>query len=193
MNQQSYDPMSSNIRVQDIPSPAPAPAKPAAPPRSREAEASALGFWAAVIGILFGLPVWFFGAVYTMEGLLLGINTGLAWATIPYALALPVGYWILLAIPVGVIFSRIEFWQAPVHKINNKWISRPAPAWIVWGSLILIDVASTYAGYQAEEHTWPIAQAIASGDLWTLIWSLVLTFCPEWLIIRCWRRIVYGS
>lgn len=149
-------------------------------PQKSRPRSPAVAFFAMAIGML----LWFFGALWTLEGAILGINTLLDWVTLS-ALAVPeaTGYWVLLAVPLGIAFSRVEISYRPVRKVGDKWRTAGAGFWAVWLCLVAFDVGSTYIGYRNADHQLAMAQQLASYPVWAGLWAFVVTFGPEWLIL----------
>lgn len=171
----------SNVRVRDL------EPEPAAEPKRRN------GFdTTPLVGIALltmGGVMWLVGARYTLDGLIIGSNWLLAWLTLAARIPPAVGWWVLLAIPVGLVFSRIEIAHAPMHKRSGAWMGAAPERWVIWLTLVAIDVTTTYVGFVGVEHQWPFVAQIAALPFWSVLWALVLTFAPEWLILGGWKLI----
>ena len=154
-----------------------APAQTAAPKSSNE--------WALGVALMvFGGALWIASAKYTLLGWVVGLNTALAWLGLPLRVPAPVSYAILLAVPLGVIYSRVEtrVWQ------GSRTIFRAPLFWLGWIVIVATDVGSTYLGVRTPAaDAWPITIQIASSALVSFVVSLVLTFIPEWMILGALR------
>lgn len=143
------------------------------------------GEWALGLALLaFGALAWLASAKYTLIGWVIGLNTALAWLGLPLNVPAPIGYAILLAIPLGVVYSRVEtrVWQ------GSRNIFRAPLFWIGWIIIVATDVGSTYLGVRAPAaDAWPITIQIASSAGVSFVVSLVLTFIPEWMILGARR------
>jgi hypothetical protein len=136
-----------------------------------------------------GVPLWIFGAKWTLEGLILGSNLLLSWLTLPAALPMPTGWWVLLAVIPGALFSIIEVIFRPLARRGDRMQPAPPLFWLIWAVLVVADVGTTYIGYRGEAHQWAFAAQVAAYPVWSGAWALVLTFAPEWLIIGGLRLI----
>jgi hypothetical protein len=174
--------------LEDEPAPRPArrpsgrKARRPAPPEEQRGYLWSLGLFS----IFLGLALWIIGARYTLEGLVVGANMALGWASMPFTVPAPTGWWYLLALPVGAAYSacelRIPFSRPRSGAGLGPWLAATAGLVVLHGS----DIVSTYLGYRAPtEQIWPL-HAWAIAQLWPLVlWAIVLTYLPE-------RQVVYG-
>src|SRR5262249_28311608 len=110
-----------------------------------------------------------------------GLNWFLAWLGLPAGIPTPTGYYMLLMIPLGLLYSLVEI-KRP-WKYRSKRADKVALYWVIWAALALSDIGSTFAGVsKPAQDAWTIAKQVAA--LWPLAvaWAAVLTFVPEWLI-----------
>lgn len=128
---------------------------------------------AGVAALLFGLPLWLIGAFYTLQGWVFGLNLVAAAVHLPAVVPMPRGWWVLLFVPLGLLYSWVE-----VHRP-----SRADALWLmVYLLIILSDLATTYLSVIAADAT--TLSRWAAATLWAAFaWTAVLTFAPEWLIM----------
>jgi hypothetical protein len=146
------------------------------------------------VAILVGAILWPLGARYCLEGWVYGLNILLALLNLPARIPMPVGWWWLIFVPLGLLYStveiRVQFGPPP------SWAHLPS-----WGlAMILLllihgtDIGSTFAGYLSPpKGAWSIHVWAAGDGRWALgLWAIVLTYLPErafmlglrWLRIR---------
>ncbi len=134
-----------------------------------------------IVAILVGAILWPLGARYSLEGWIYTLNLLLSLLHLPVSIPMPVGWWWLLFIPLGLLYSivetRVQF--GPPHS------SKHLPSWGLAVILLLFvhgtDVGSTFAGYIfPEKGAWAI-HIWAAKDGWIVLglWSIVLTYLPE--------------
>lgn len=141
--------------------------------------------WALAITLLmFGGIGWLAGAFFTLHGWVVGLNMFFGWTTFPITIPAPAGWWILAMVPIGVVYSRVEMqvWR----RKQRDW--RAMAQFIIgWLLIISTDVGTTYLGVRQPGATLPILVWVASSAVVSLIWSVVLTFASDWLIIGAWK------
>lgn len=130
--------------------------------------------------VLLGALLWLAGARYTLAGWHVGINWFLAWLGLPVRLPPIVGYGVLLAAPIGVIYSLIEL-RRPWHVRAPDWQALTLYA-IIWLIVVISDGGSTFLGVK-QGGAWTVAKQVAASDFISAIWALILTFVPEWFMI----------
>lgn len=140
-------------------------------PRAKSARSA---LWpVGVAALLFGGPLWLIGASYSLIGWILGLNLVSAAARLPFVLPQPRGWWILLFIPLGLLYSYVE-----VHHPSRTSVLRI----LVFVLIILSDLVTTYLSVTAADATtvsrWAAQTFWAAG-----IWTAILTFLPEYLIL----------
>lgn len=132
--------------------------------------------------VLMGAMLWLAGARYTLVGWHTGINWFAAWLGLPAQIPAIVGYWTLLAIPIGLAYSVVELrrpWQARARDWNATVLY-----WTVWLLIVVTDGGSTYLGVrQPGPSALAAAQQIAAAPALAAVWAMVLTFVPEWFIV----------
>lgn len=128
---------------------------------------------AGIAAILFGVPLWLVGAFYTLQGWVMGLNLVTAAIHLPAHIPLPTGWWVLLFIPLGLLYSWVE-----IHRPT-----RASAAWVVAYLLVILsDLATTYLSVTAADAT--TISRWAAATIWaSFIWAAILTFAPEWLMI----------
>jgi len=166
--------------------------KPAVPPRKPFAPypiveppaRSGIGAPAGLLMILFGLPLWALGAKYTLDGVVIGINMLAAFLELPARVPAPIGWWNLLLIPIGLLFSYVE------SSVRLNLFGGPAQLLALLILLALthgIDIYTTYLGISSLA-----AQSTGIGQVLNLFWwspfiaAVVLTYLPELLIRGGW-------
>jgi hypothetical protein len=144
--------------------------------------------WAlGIVLLIAGALGWLSGARYTLFGGVAGLNLFLEWLGLPARVPMPSGWWVLIALPLGFVYSRVEtrIW----HKRNAVLIKSPL-FWIGWLLIVGTDVGSTWLGVRAvQDDSWYITQQLAANGWIALVWSTALTFGPEWLILGALRFI----
>jgi len=148
-----------------------------APAKPRTANEWALG---AVL-LISGAIGWIGGARYTLFGWVDGLNIFLSWLDLPVRVPAPAGWFVLIAIPLGLMYSRVEtrIW----HKRSAALMRAPL-FWIGWLIIVLSDIVTTFLGVRiVDTASWQIAQQVAASLPAAAIWACALTFAPEWLIL----------
>lgn len=133
--------------------------------------------------ISFGIPFWFAGARYTLDGWIIFINWFLGWMAIPFSLERPDWrVYLTLMLAIGLIYSVVEVSQAPAWFKQLSWaIVAGLVGWLlVSGS----DLGSTFVGVtNPAPNAWPLTRWVATHTLIAGLWTILLTFLPEWLIM----------
>lgn len=180
------------VRSKPLGSTPPRQRKPAVPPRKpfapypivKPPARSGIGAPAGLLMILFGLPLWALGAKYTLDGAVIGINMLAAFLELPARVPAPTGWWNLLLIPVGLLFSYVE------SNVRPNLLGGPAQLLALLILLMLthgIDIYTTYLGIASLA-----AQSTGIGQFLNLFWwspyvaAVVLTYLPELLIRGGW-------
>ena len=142
-----------------------------------------------IVALALGSILWLISARYTLAGWVAGLNLALTLLQLPARVPLPIGWWWLLAIPVGMVYSLVEL------RINPG----PPPTWAqlpIWclavGLIVFVhatDIGSTVLGYVAlPPNPWPIHVWAVGNGWWALgLWSILLTYIPERAILWGWR------
>jgi hypothetical protein len=135
--------------------------------------------WAIAAALfIFGAIGWLMGARYTLEGWIVGLNIFVSWLGLPLTVPRVAGWFVLLCVPAGFIYSRVEVaaWQARYRKVAHFWV-----AWLL---IVASDVGSTFLGVRyPPESAAPLALQVAAVPGIAFAWSVVLTFLPEWLMM----------
>ena len=140
------------------------------------------GNWAVGIALLiFGVLGWLAGAKYTLFGWVAGANLFFAWIGFPVVIPVPVGWWVLAMVPIGVVYSRVEMLIWKAHKRHGQALVLFIIGWLL---VVATDVGTTYLGVRSPApDSWPITKTIAASAFMAFVWSAVLTFVSDWLII----------
>lgn len=161
--------------------------KQAPPPRRSDA------LWpAGLLMLAFGAPLWLWGAKYSLDGWIIGLNMLLenilhVAARIPQ----PSGWWMLIIIPLGILYSFVEV------KVRPRW----GASWQVLIAMIVLfllahgtDLGSTFAGVTAAPapNAWPLTRWVATNFYAASVWAVILTYLPEVLILVGMSFIVRG-
>lgn len=161
-------------------------AQPQAPARGQERQAQSKPQKARNVPVgvalaIFGGTLWLIGARYTLDGWVWGVNLLLSWLSLPVSIPRPVSWFVLLALPLGVLYSAVE---------TGIWYRRSAAAirsplfWLAWLAIVGTDVFSTWLGVRVvQPDSWLLTQQVAANGWAALVWALVLTFLPEWAIL----------
>lgn len=140
------------------------------------------GEWAlGIVLIVFGAFGWLVSAKYTLFGWVIGVNYALTWLGLPLHVPVPVGWFVLLMVPLGIIYSRVEtrIW----HRRSSALMRTPL-FWLGWLIIVGTDVYSTWLGVRiVSPESWTFAQQIAANVWAALFWAAFLTFVPEWAIL----------
>ena len=138
-----------------------------------------------IVALLVGAALWLISARYTLVGWVYGGNLLLDLLQLPARIPTPSGWWWLLMIPAGLLYSLIEISIMPGPPATWKH----APIWLL--ALLLVsfvhatDVGSTAFGYLAPPaNAWALHRWVASDGLWALaLWAVFLTYVPERAIL----------
>lgn len=159
----------------------------------KQAERPALppgrGIAVAALALAFGLTFWAVGGKYTLDGWVTGLNILLGFLQVPARIPRPVGWWVLLFIPLALAYSWVEVRARP-PLVPRGAFDRWAVAFLLWGIVILSDIGSTFAGIQSPgPRPWPVSVWLAENDLAGGVWAVILTFVPEALILYALRQL----
>ena len=151
-------------------------------PKKAPAAPKSQGEWAVGVALLtFGVLAWLGSAKYTLTGWVVGLNTALAWLGLPVVVPAPVGWFVLLAVPLGVVYSRVE---TRVWHRRSSGLLRTPLFWLGWIVVVGTDIGSTYLGVRAPApDAWALTQQIATSGGVSFVVSLILTFAPEWMVL----------
>lgn len=144
--------------------------------------------WAlAIVLLVFGAIGWLAGGKYTVEGWVVALNMFARWIGVTQQLSVPRGWWLVGAILIsGVVYSRVELlaWRKNAQRLPQFWIG--------WGLIVLTDLGSTLLGVlNPQQDAAPVFHQLAAIPALAILWSLVLTAVPEYLIlgsIKLFRR-----
>ncbi len=141
------------------------------------------GLWpAGIVAWLFGIPLWVVGAFYTLQGWTIGLNLVASAVHLPARVPAPGGWWVLLLIPLGLLYSFVEVRLYP-HSPGGNW-GRWFLLLFIFAVVILSDLGTTYLSViTPDPDASALAKWAASTPLASGAWTVVLTFAPEWLII----------
>lgn len=147
------------------------------------------GVFSASLALAFGLAFWMVGGRYTLDGWVIAINTLLGFLQLPVRIPMPTAWWILGCVPLALAYSWVEFGARPGRPGRPSW-----RGWFVgmllWLIIIGTDVGTTFVGIQNPgPRPWAISQWLAATPWAGGLWSLVLTFWPELLVLYAVRRI----
>jgi hypothetical protein len=130
-----------------------------------------------IMALLFGVPIWVIGARYTLDGWVIVLNLIAGVTHLPFVLTAPAGMWSLLLFPIGIGYSLIEVRYRPRG-------ARTFAPWLVWALVIVSDYGSTYiAATTPPADAWAITAWMATTVPAAALWTAVLTFLPETLIM----------
>lgn len=161
-------------------------------PAEKPVERVSGGLWPAAIALaIVGALLWLAGARYTLLGWVSGLNWFLAWLGLPARVPTPAGWYILLLIPLGLLYSAVEVRRPWKRKSKNE--EKTVLYWAIWIALVATDIGTTFFGVlvSVTASSWPIVREIAA--LWPVafVWALVLTFVPEWFVGGA-RKLIKG-
>lgn len=132
--------------------------------------------------MLFGVLLWIAGSRYTLMGWHYGLNWFMAWLGLPTRLPAVAGYGVLLALPVGLMYSLVELRRPWTYRVKERDVL--VLYWIIWALIVVSDVGSTFLGVkQPGASAAQLARQVAASDVVAAIWALLLTFVPEWFIL----------
>lgn len=175
--------------TQDVHTPHPVRSEPLAngKPVARQPKPRGGLYALALVLFVFGGIGWLAGGKYTVEGWVVALNMFARWIGIGQQLTVPRGWWLVGAVVVaGAVYSRVE-----VLALRNT-VQRMPSFWIGWLLIVVTDISSTLLGVlNPAPDAAPILIQMASLVPLAIIWAIVLTFVPEWLILsgaRLFRR-----
>lgn len=134
-----------------------------------------------IVAILVGGILWPLGARYSLEGWIYTLNILLHLIRLPVSIPMPVGWWWLLFVPLGILYSVVE--TRVRFGPPTSWSA--LPSWIIALVLLLFvhgtDIGSTFTGYLwPAQDAWPLHIWAAGDGRWALVlWAIVLTYLPE--------------
>lgn len=142
--------------------------------------------WAVGVALLaFGVPGWLVAGKYTVEGWIEWIRMLSTWFGTPLAIPRPVGWWLLIILPVALIYSRVEVKHRPINWRNRRLrLSSDPLFWVAWLLIVSTDILTTYTGVRSPAADAALLlQQVASSWWLSGTWATILTFAPEWMII----------
>lgn len=170
------------------------PERPAAPAHDRDAR-RVLGMAA----LLFGIAIWVPGAHYQLDGWTIITNAILDLVRSGLQLPLATGWWALLLIPFGVMYSVGERRYLPLRRrtVTNAKTRKKEQRWIFlgWGVLLVwtlvngSDLLSAYVGISQPpaDDAWPITHWMARTRWATIAWMIVVVYVGDILLFLGWR------
>ncbi|HEU5013934.1 MAG TPA: hypothetical protein VFT66_15545 [Roseiflexaceae bacterium] len=140
--------------------------------------------WPAGLLMLgFGAPLWVWGAKYSMDGWIIGLNMLLENILhVAVRIPQPGGWWMLIIVPLGILYSFVEV------KVRPRW-GAPWRVLIAMTVLFLLahgsDLGTTFAGVTAAPGAgaWPLTTWVATHFYVAALWAIILTYLPEVLIL----------
>jgi len=145
------------------------------------------------LALLFGVPLWLAGARYSEDGWIVGINWFLGWLGAPAFVRLgtpPWGWYLAVMIGLGLAYSMVErHW--PIRRSGGRLVAVSFIVFVLWLVVSGTDIGSTFLGVTAppQPGAWPIAVWIAQTWAAALVWSLVLTYAPEFLVVYGFKQL----
>jgi hypothetical protein len=139
---------------------------------------------AGIAALMFGIPLWFVSARYSLDGWVMAVNVAAHHVHLPLFIQPVMGWWSLLLIPIGLIYSLVEVLYHPFKRMARA--NRVAAAVFIIACLLLhaTDVGSTALSViNPTADAWPISLWIAHTWYITAVWAIILTYLPERLII----------
>lgn len=137
----------------------------------------------AIVLLVFGSIGWIAGGKYTVEGWIVALNMFGRWVGVTQQLPVPRGWWLVGAVVVSsLVYSRVELlaWRKNAQRLPQFWIG--------WVLIVLTDVGSTLLGIlNPPANAAPVFLQLAAMPAVAVLWALVLTAAPEYLILGAWR------
>jgi hypothetical protein len=138
---------------------------------------------AGIAALMFGIPLWFVSARYSLDGWVLGINVAAKHVGLPLAIPVVTGWWSLLLIPLGLIYSLVEVKYNPF-----RYFTRSTAVGMVflatWLFIHGTDLGSTFlSATTLQADAWEVSKWIAQNLVVAVLWAIFLTYLPERLII----------
>lgn len=154
------------------------PLKDGKPEERRRAPAP--GLWPlALVLLVFGAIGWVAGGKYTVEGWVTALNMFGRWVGVGGTLNVPRGVLLIAVIAaLSLLYSRVELmvYARSAHRLPLFWIG--------WLLIVMTDIGSTLIGVlNPPEDAAPVMLQVASLPPVAIVFSLILTFIPEWLIL----------
>lgn len=137
----------------------------------------------SIVLLLFGGIGWIAGGKYTVEGWVVALNMFGRWIGLAQGIPMPRGWVLVIAVVVvSVIYSRVELlaWRKQAQRLPTFWIG--------WVLIVLTDVGSTLLGVlNPAPDAAPVFQQLAATVPAAILWSIILTAAPEYLILGGYR------
>jgi hypothetical protein len=138
------------------------------------------GMWPlGIVLLVFGALGWIAGGKYTVEGWVVALNMFGRWVGVTQQVPLPRGWWLVAAVILsGLVYSRVELlaWRKNAQRMPQFWIG--------WVLIVLTDVGSTLLGVlNPQADAAPVFLQLAAMPAIAVVWALVLTAAPEYLIL----------
>lgn len=138
------------------------------------------GMWPlAIVLLVFGALGWMAGGKYTVEGWVVALNMFARWLGMTEQIAVPRGWWLVGAVLIsGLVYSRVELlaWRKNAQRMPQFWIG--------WVLIVLTDLGSTLLGVlNPAPDAPPVFLQLAAMLPLAILWSVILTAVPEYLIL----------
>lgn len=142
------------------------------------------GMWPlAIVLLVFGALGWLAGGKYTVEGWVVALNMFARWVGVTQQLPVPRGWWLVGAVILsGLVYSRVELlaWRKNAQRLPQFWIG--------WALIVLTDLGSTLLGVlNPQQDAAPVFHQLAAALPVAILWAVILTAAPEYLILGAWR------
>lgn len=141
-----------------------------------------------IAALVFGLCLWIPGAHYQLDGWTLIANKLLAMVRSGIELPLAQGWWALLLVPCGVLYSIGERRYLPLRKAAGRWRFLGLSVLAVWALVNGSDLFSAYTGIvnpPKDAGEW--ARWTAATPWAAIAWTLIVVYIGDMLIVLGWR------
>lgn len=138
---------------------------------------------AGIAALMFGIPLWFVSARYSLDGWVMAINVAAKHVGLPLVIPVITGWWSLLLVPLGLVYSLVEVKYNPFRYLKKS----PAIGLVFLATWLFIhgtDLGTTFlSATMLHADAWEVSTWIAQHLVIAVLWSIFLTYLPERLIM----------
>lgn len=144
----------------------------------------------ALIVLFLGLILWVPAARWTIDGWIAWLNGMAGWLGIAEPLPRLSGWTLLIgAAVVGGLYSLVEIYWQPAQRKGGRLVFAEPLIWVVWFLITATDVYTTYLGFLLPPENAQLWQESAQNPNVAALVSILLTFIPNWMILRGLKRL----
>lgn len=148
-----------------------------------------------LLAFLGGMTLWLVGARFTVLGVPFVLEALFDLFGLAIRVVLPSGWPLLgLTIGLGLVMSLVEFGCRPRRTFFAAGLFAAVLLLMLWLAVNAADLTSTYFGVRNPvADAWSLTRQVADSTRLSVAWTVVLTYCPELLILVGLRWVWRGQ